>query len=235
MTDKIIGRWRNKQRNKTLGAWAPGHYTKVGISDTMGSTKTTIEGNTDTMNCTIKPHHGHHRWNIDSRKDLERLWNANIHPKGGAFLSIRQFALSYGFPPSSLYEELTHGFVSKVLKDFNGRRFIYPEYSAEKAQKRATHEAAQKGRRGKVTTNLAKKLVVYLEKGFSVTTCLAELKAQGWKHLPCERTVYYHRKLQRPFDILLPQRNRLLARIQCAHHICRGCHQPHYPQNIIER
>ena len=149
VTDKIIGRWRNKQRNKPLGAWAPGHYTKVGISDTMGSTKTTIEGNTDTMNCTIKPHHGHHRWNIDSRKDLERLWNANIHPKGGAFLSIRQFALSYGFPPSSLYEELTHGFVSKVLKDFNGRRFIYPEYSVEKAQKRTTHEAAQKGRRGK--------------------------------------------------------------------------------------
>jgi hypothetical protein len=35
VADKIIGRWRNKQRNKPLGVWAPGHYTKVGISDVL--------------------------------------------------------------------------------------------------------------------------------------------------------------------------------------------------------
>ena len=134
------------------------------------------------------------QWTWEGRMALQKLWNENVN-RGRRALTMRAFAEAYRLSHGRVQRELKAGFSGVLLRDKVHGGWIYPEYSALKAQQRAEKANADKGRRSVVTTTFANRLIEdFLKKGHTIATCLYTLRGKGWTHLPSQRAVYYHLK-----------------------------------------
>ena len=113
--------------------------------------------------CSAFPRVGE-QWMNEGRVALQKHWGENVR-RGRKALSIRTFARICRLSHSRLQRELKAGFTGVLLRDKVHGGWIYPEYSALLAQKRAEQANAAKGRRSVVTNLFVVRLVAFLARG----------------------------------------------------------------------
>jgi IS30 family transposase len=124
------------------------------------------------------------------RKTLETAWNAYI--RRGLRISIGTFAKLHHIPKETWRRELNRGATGVMVG--HGRKWHYPEYSAEMAQSKIDAGKRDMGPRMRMTVQMANRIRVKIcgERKSPYVARQEILHETPDAYVPCERSIYNH-------------------------------------------
>ena len=124
------------------------------------------------------------------RKTLGTAWNAYI--RSGLRISVGMFAELHHLPKETWRRELRRGATGVLVG--RGRKWQYPEYSAELAQSKVDGGKSNMGPRMRMTAPMADRIrAKIVGEGKSPYVARQEiLRESPGAYVPCERSIYNH-------------------------------------------
>ena len=148
-----------------------------------------------TRDYTIHHAPGHHL-TFEDRRIIERVYNRNLRERRVRRLSQGALADSLGIPRSTFSREIGRGRVPRPNLSWtnDGRaQMEFWDYSAQRAQDSVDEGAMNKGCAMRMTTEVAARLRELVRDGRrSPFNAVAIMRTEGFRWVPCARTVYNH-------------------------------------------